>query len=1178
MKAINITKNTLLALALLFGSPLSHADDTEIFFSEARADNNDNEAIANVFIMLDTSGSMRWCENSNGSNGGYDARWCQNAEERRINILQGALREMLMDTPNGVRIGLGRFNYRINDVYSRYDGTGQQGGRVLVPVTEVNDASRQTFFDAIDTLNDAGDANEGPYPGAQPAGDTPTGRAYSEAVRYMMGMEPKYGTAQNGAVPSLCVETRMEETDCVDVFDGWGEWQEIEGACDLLDPSCKAETGEGQTAIPGRCDTSDESCTVEFGEWEPIAGTCDTGDAETCKVEFGDWGEPTTEVCDTDDENCQALGMTDWETTMASGANNSNCRTTSTFEFERRRVSETVCVRYHPWFTWWCQRSATVTSCEERQREYRTRDEQYFVRENQYFLNDLTYFQREAKYREECEEVEVCSKQMDIVQDGRYVSPMNMNNECETNHVILFTDGQPSGNDQPGNQGFVNCGSAGSYQCQRAISYYLHSDTNAKNRPVKTYNIGLYMGDNRGNMEAVSTDGAEGTLNADDGAELLKAFASIIDLVADNARSFSSPGVAVNQMNRLEHLDQLYYSVFEPRESSYWEGNLKRYRLAQRDSGSLIVDQNNQAAVDSETAFFDENARSFWSSEADGPDVRQGGAREHIGERRLFYTDASGNTRLLDWENDNDPTLFGLPSDASAEDVTAVKNRLRTMWGDPLHSQPVLVNYGFTSNNNTIFASSNDGLLRGIDSRDGEEYFAFMPHQLMRRADEFTVNRPGLSQQNTRLLYGLDASWTAWRRPGAEASSPPAAVYLYGGMRRGGTSYYAIDVSNRSNPSLLWQIDRGDAGFARLGQTWSQPTLTQVMVNGAKRPVLIFGGGYSPADHDEQQGQGRSGSQDEMGNIIYVVDALSGQKLWSAGRTGADTTVADMNWAVPSDISVVDLDFDGIADFLYFGDLGGQVWRVDLDDEDVDDSEVHKLANLSGGGVADNRRFFYPPAVALVTNDSGDPELYVTIGSGYRSHPLDEQVDDYFYAIKDATAPVGLAPSTLSAGNLPTLGGSGGVDPTGPGWKLPLEDDGEKTTAASTVINGQVIFTSYQPQADQLEDNKCAVRMGTSFLYLVDLVSGKAGAFPGVDVDPSTRRTQLAQDALAPTATAIVGRNNKQALIIGTEVIGDDDLAGGSGIRRGSWYQLKPQEADLIPPMEGQYPDDPKAP
>ena len=171
----------------------------------------------------------------------------------------------------------------------------------------------------------------------------------------------------------------------------------------------------------------------------------------------------------------------------------------------------------------------------------------------------------------------------------------------------------------------------------------------------------------------------------------------------------------------------------------------------------------------------------------------------------------------------------------------------------------------------------------------------------------------------------------------------------------------------------------------------------------AKVPVLVFGGGYSPNDHDDKEGTARSGG-DQMGNVIYVVEATSGKLLWSAGADGTSskhTTVSSMKWSIPSNISVVDTDFDGVADFFYFADLGGQIFRADLDQEDVTDSKVHRLANLSGTGASSNRRFFYAPAVSYVKNEeTGDENLFISIGSGYRAHPLDTAVNDQFFVIR----------------------------------------------------------------------------------------------------------------------------------------------------------------------------------
>ena len=37
-----------------------------------------------------------------------------------------------------------------------------------------------------------------------------------------------------------------------------------------------------------------------------------------------------------------------------------------------------------------------------------------------------------------------------------------------------------------------------------------------------------------------------------------------------------------------------------------------------------------------------------------------------------------------------------------------------------------------------------------------------------------------------------------------------------------------------------------------------------------------------------------------------------------------------MKNAIPSDITVLDLNGDSFADRMYFGDMGGRVWRMDI--------------------------------------------------------------------------------------------------------------------------------------------------------------------------------------------------------------------------------------------------------
>ena len=1133
MKIIDKILSLVALVALVMWSPTQlMADDGEIFFAKAAASDEENRPSANVMLLLDTSGSMRNCKTSDGS------EWCDDYKERRINLLVNAVNKLLDDVQDGVNIGISRFR---ND--SSY---GNTGARILVPVTEVNEESKRVLKAQVAALNSAGTADSGE---GDPVGGTPTAEAYMEVTNYMMGWGPYYDSSTDR---SMCVAEGVEEFNCVTTdVTTYPNYVELVSpqTCDPSLASCNVVYGDW-VDIAGSCDTTTDTCKAPG--WQKITGACDTSSSD-CR-ETGDYG-PWYDIpgdCNKNDDDCQRLAWTEWVVTISSGANRTNCPKEKTKTFERERDD-------------YEDGNKEIDFCRERTRQYQKRDFLYEQRSDVHQVRTKKFFESEPVVISErvCETRPVCVKTQPVVSGGKYVSPMNMNNECETNHVVIFTDGSPS-SDDPYRSAFTTCRDNGSYQCQAKVSKYLSGDNNEKKRPVKTYNIGLHMGNNLANMQSVSTTGATGTFNATDAKTLGEAFNGIFSLISTGSRSFASPGVAVNQLNRLQHLDQLYYAVFEPKKSSVWEGNLKRFAV----ENSEIHGQDGPA-VDPDTGFFDAAATSFWTTgkdAPDGPDVSKGGARQQLASRKLVYTDSAGAMQtIVDWDAETNETLFGLPLGSTTAELDALKDQLKTVWGDPLHSEPSLVNYGGTSENNIVFVSTNAGMLHAVDTRTGLEKLAFMPWQLIQKADEFTVNRKGLAADNSRQTYGMDSSWTPWRRPGATPLAAPSAVYLYGGMRRGGYSYFALDVTNLGSPSLLWQIDRGQAGFERLGQTWSQPTLIQVMVSGTKTPALVFGGGYSPADHDSKQGDARKSSGDAMGNSIYVVNAVTGDLLWTAGAnvSGAKTkTVSAMKWGIPSTLSAVDFNLDGVADNLYFGDLGGQLFRVDLDGTNITASSVHLLARLAGSGGADNRRFYNAPAVAYQKDEvSGEKALFVTIGSGYRAHPLDETVNDYFYVIKDSGALVGAAPETVyTPSDLTTLSTDSTVSSfSDNGWQLSLDGAGEKSTSSPVVFDSRIFFTSYEPQSEAGVE-ACNVRAGTSYLYVADLVTG-VGASIGGEV--ATRKRQLKQDVPPPTP-ALISDGDSVLIVIGAEVAGAGDITGG-GVRRGSWYQLHSGDADVVP-------------
>ncbi|WP_185267799.1 PilC/PilY family type IV pilus protein [Halopseudomonas xiamenensis] len=762
------------------------------------------------------------------------------------------------------------------------------------------------------------------------------------------------------------------------------------------------------------------------------------------------------------------------------------------------------------------------------------------------------------------------------VSSSSYDSPINYNNQCESNHVIVMTDGEPvsdydnASRDYARGKAGSNCNS--SYNCQKDLAKWLYNDGEdvlgsggkVTRKPIKTWQVGFQMtSGNLKNMgEVASAGGTEKVYDAQTAEALAAAFIDILDLIDGQSRSISAPGVAVNTLNRFQHLDELYYAVFQPAESSFWEGNLKRYQLKNQE-----IHDRSGPAIDSSTGYFKSDASSFWGTVEDGADATKGGAREQVGTRNLYYSSADGGTTSkLSWNAANNTST--VPDNSSFVGLDSLDERkamfeaLKSQWGDPMHSVPLMINYG--EDDNYVFVSTNGGMLHIIDTKSGEEVAAFMPHELFEKAPEFTIKKKPLTQDNRRQTYGLGGSWVAWRQAGDSLTDKPAKVYVYGGMRSGGRNYYALDVTNPEAPKLKWQIIGGEGDFKDMGETWSTPTLTRVRVSGEDKPVpaLVFGGGYSPLQHTSIENgiasatHNRADDGDTWGNTIYIVNAETGELIWKAAHN-------DLKWAVPGGVSVVDIDFDGVADHLYFGDLGGQLFRVDMGGTTAN-YEVHRIASLGGEGV-NHRRFYEAPAVAYVKSGAQN-HLYVAAASGYRTHPLDEGTNEGLFVVidKDArhsgTSPV----ATLS--NMANVV-DGDLKSDDRGWYYLFEEDavrpGEKALASPVIFDNTIMLSTYAPTEDQENDNVCAVRYGAAYFHSVDLRTGAPKSISKEGPTPTSRSEMLSQSTPPPTPTLLVDEKGDLIVVVGTEVIGEGDL-GNPNLRKRRWMQLPKDEANEI--------------
>jgi type IV pilus assembly protein PilY1 len=457
------------------------------------------------------------------------------------------------------------------------------------------------------------------------------------------------------------------------------------------------------------------------------------------------------------------------------------------------------------------------------------------------------------------------------------------------------------------------------------------------------------------------------------------------------------------------------------------------------------------------------------------------------------------------------PALLGMSTTSTTTEVQAMTDWLRGkdsydedndssttqrwVFADPLHSRPLAITFGALMKTSTeydydkpvikLLVAGNDGVIRLIDEDSGKEQWSFIPKEALKDSQTLATNTVG------NHIYGVDSTVVIYQYDANEDGIMDYAdgdrMYAFIGMRRGSkdnvnnptfNNIYAFDMSPTSvvtsytdmsaiTPKLMWVIQGGSGEYTQLGQTWSRPqvgTMT-VYASGTKSGdyatqdelALFFGGGNNTNIENSVVPTSSPGT----GNAIFIANALTGARMfWASDPSetdgngdAPDLELTDMTYPIPSDLTMLDVNSDGGIDRLYFGDTGGQLWRIDLG-TDYDPGASTPSSRLGSNGLTkgyvladfdcarnsttgvrdcssatdqDYRRMFYRPDVGAVRDKTYVTSGYVdydlvTIGTGDRADPLDKltanlttpevPVNNRVYAVRDYNTAYG-PPATI---------------------------------------------------------------------------------------------------------------------------------------------------------------------
>lgn len=204
--------------------------------------------------------------------------------------------------------------------------------------------------------------------------------------------------------------------------------------------------------------------------------------------------------------------------------------------------------------------------------------------------------------------------------------------------------------------------------------------------------------------------------------------------------------------------------------------------------------------------------------------------------------------------------------------------------GDIVHSAPFYYKSG--ANDGVVYIGANDGMLHAVSAATGDEVFCYVPNMVYDHLSDLAV--PGYSHK-----YYVDATPTAAVVNGTDI--------LVCGLGQGGKGYFGINVTDPASPAALWEYTGDDD----LGYTFSEANIIKTEKEGR---VVMFGNGYDSVSETA---------------ALYFLDPEDGSLIKKL-----DTEITGCNGL--STPSAVDVDTDGYMDFVYAGDLLGNLWKFDI--------------------------------------------------------------------------------------------------------------------------------------------------------------------------------------------------------------------------------------------------------
>lgn len=307
-----------------------------------------------------------------------------------------------------------------------------------------------------------------------------------------------------------------------------------------------------------------------------------------------------------------------------------------------------------------------------------------------------------------------------------------------------------------------------------------------------------------------------------------------------------------------------------------------------------------------------------------------------------------------------------------------------------------------------------------VDAVANNELWSFFPPYVLPRI-------LGTYDQQAILLDGAPVvKDVVFERTQANADAGTAAwrTVLLAGGGAGGSFYYALDITDPTKPSFLWQLSTDDAGNALFGQTTSTPAIATIPLteNSVKKEVAvaILPGGstnvragscarqitswpnvdpsktYTPRSSVRCWGTAGAANPSRSLTIVRLDTGKVLMNFRGAAIDGPPNLTTNKKVGVfDSPISGVPVPYPAVtgqvSNRVYVGDSDGTLWRVDLSNSNPANwtvSMAWDAYSLSGDTATGGEPIQTPPVIAVdpigdnvILFSTGDQEQFTASGS-----------------------------------------------------------------------------------------------------------------------------------------------------------------------------------------------------